>query len=113
VTRRRRRIRTICGSRVNSAAASVRKKSRDGLLLLSGQLDRTAGGTLLTGTDGDYVTNDQSADAARYDVPRPLAVPADHPQRDVRPVLDVRLRGCRRPSRVPARDGGARTNRCG
>jgi hypothetical protein len=43
---------------------------RDGLLLLSGQLDRTAGGTLLTGTDGDYVTNDQSADAARYDVPR-------------------------------------------
>ncbi|MBL8767392.1 MAG: DUF1549 domain-containing protein, partial [Planctomycetes bacterium] len=43
---------------------------RDGLLRASGQLDPTAGGSLLTGADGDYVTNDQSADAARYDVPR-------------------------------------------
>ena len=43
---------------------------RDALLASSGQLDRALGGTLLETGNGDYVTNDQSANGARYDVPR-------------------------------------------
>ena len=43
---------------------------RDALLAASGQLDRTLGGTLLSTGNGDYVTNDQSANGARYDLPR-------------------------------------------
>ncbi len=43
---------------------------RDSLLALSGALDRTLGGTLLETKDGEYVTNDQSSDRARYDTPR-------------------------------------------
>jgi len=43
---------------------------RDALLAASGQLDLTLGGTLLGTGNGDYVTNDQSANRARYDVPR-------------------------------------------
>jgi Protein of unknown function (DUF1553)/Protein of unknown function (DUF1549) len=40
---------------------------RDSLLAASGSLDRTMGGTLLASGDHDYVTNDQSGNAARYD----------------------------------------------
>jgi hypothetical protein len=40
---------------------------RDALLVASGALDRTLGGTLLDTRDGDYVTNDQSNEQARYD----------------------------------------------
>lgn len=43
---------------------------RDSALALSEELDWTMGGTLLMVGDGDYVTNDQSADAARYSSPR-------------------------------------------
>jgi hypothetical protein len=43
---------------------------RDALLASTGQLDRTLGGTLLSTNNGDYVTNDQSANGARYDLPR-------------------------------------------
>lgn len=43
---------------------------RDALLAATGQLDRTLGGTLLMTNNGDYVTNDQSANGARYDLPR-------------------------------------------
>ncbi len=43
---------------------------RDALLASSGQLDRALGGTLLGTGNGDYVTNDQSSNGARYDVPR-------------------------------------------
>lgn len=43
---------------------------RDALLASTGQLDRTLGGTLLATNNGDYVTNDQSANGARYDLPR-------------------------------------------
>ena len=43
---------------------------RDALLAASGQLERTLGGSLLGTGNGDYVTNDQSANGARYDVPR-------------------------------------------
>ena len=42
-----------------SAAGSMRQTS--------GALDTTMGGTLLGAGDHDYVTNDQSANAARYD----------------------------------------------
>jgi hypothetical protein len=43
---------------------------RDGILAVAGSLDRTRGGSLLGTRDRDYVTNDQSADQARYDAPR-------------------------------------------
>jgi hypothetical protein len=43
---------------------------RDSLLAVSGRLDLTLGGTLLTSGNRDYVTNDQSSDAANYDAPR-------------------------------------------
>ncbi|MBK7644286.1 MAG: PSD1 domain-containing protein [Planctomycetes bacterium] len=39
---------------------------RDSLLAASGRLDETIGGSLLPTKDGDYVTNDQSADAGQY-----------------------------------------------
>ncbi len=39
---------------------------RDSLLAASGRLDPALGGSLLPTKDGDYVTNDQSADAAQY-----------------------------------------------
>ena len=40
---------------------------RDAVLATSGSLDATMGGTLLGSGDHDYVTNDQSGNAARYD----------------------------------------------
>jgi hypothetical protein len=43
---------------------------RDAILAVAGTLDRTAGGTLLTTKDRDYVTNDQSANGAQYAAPR-------------------------------------------
>jgi cytochrome c553 len=43
---------------------------RDAILAVSGQLDLTMGGSLLTTADHDYVTNDQSADKAAYAAPR-------------------------------------------
>ena len=43
---------------------------RDAILLVAGSLDRTMGGTLLKSGNGDYVTNDQSGNAANYDAPR-------------------------------------------
>jgi hypothetical protein len=43
---------------------------RDAILLVAGTLDAKRGGTLLPTADRGYVTNDQSADAARYDAPR-------------------------------------------
>lgn len=43
---------------------------RDTLLFVSGTLDLTMGGSLLTNKNFDYVTNDQSANKAQYDAPR-------------------------------------------
>lgn len=43
---------------------------RDSLLAVAGKLDRTMGGSLLMIKDGEYVTNDQSRDQARYSAPR-------------------------------------------
>jgi hypothetical protein len=43
---------------------------RDALLFVSGKLDLSMGGSLLTTRDHDYVTNDQSGNAARYNVLR-------------------------------------------
>ncbi|TAJ18632.1 MAG: DUF1553 domain-containing protein [Planctomycetota bacterium] len=43
---------------------------RDRLLCAAGTLDRTLGGSLLGTPNGDYVTNDQSGNAARYEEPR-------------------------------------------
>lgn len=43
---------------------------RDSVLAVAGSLDRTMGGTLLGAGDHDYVTNDQSGNAARYDTLR-------------------------------------------
>ena len=43
---------------------------RDSLLAVSGRLELTLGGTLLSSGNRDYVTNDQSSDAANYDAPR-------------------------------------------
>jgi hypothetical protein len=43
---------------------------RDSVLATSGALDRAMGGTLLGSGDHDYVTNDQSGNAARYDTNR-------------------------------------------
>jgi hypothetical protein len=39
---------------------------RDALLAVGGTLDRAVGGSLLATGDGQYVTNDQSTDQARY-----------------------------------------------
>ena len=43
---------------------------RDSVLAVAGSLDATMGGSLLNVGDHDYVTNDQSGNAARYDSPR-------------------------------------------
>ncbi|MGE3175648.1 MAG: DUF1553 domain-containing protein [Planctomycetota bacterium] len=43
---------------------------RDAVLAVAGTLDRSVGGSLLQLDNRAYVTNDQSRDAARYDVPR-------------------------------------------
>jgi len=43
---------------------------RDSVLAVSGSLDRTMGGSLLTSGNFDYVTNDQSANGAQYGAPR-------------------------------------------
>ncbi len=43
---------------------------RDAILVVSGTLENRLGGTLLTSKDNDYVTNDQSGNAAQYDAPR-------------------------------------------
>jgi mono/diheme cytochrome c family protein len=43
---------------------------RDALLSVSGKLDLSVGGSLLTTRDHDYVTNDQSGNAANYNAPR-------------------------------------------
>jgi hypothetical protein len=43
---------------------------RDALLFTAGRLDPALGGSLLEIGNGEYVTNDQSKDAARYDSPR-------------------------------------------
>ena len=43
---------------------------RDAMLAVSGQLDKTLGGTFLGTNNRDYVTNDQSGNGARYDAPR-------------------------------------------
>jgi cytochrome c553 len=43
---------------------------RDSLLAVSGTLDETLGGTLLASKNGDYVTDDQSANAGQYSAPR-------------------------------------------
>ncbi|MBW3623514.1 MAG: DUF1553 domain-containing protein [Armatimonadetes bacterium] len=43
---------------------------RDAILAVSGKLDRTRGGSLLDTPNNDYVTNDQSRDAARYESAR-------------------------------------------
>ena len=43
---------------------------RDSILKISGNLDLTMGGSLLMTKNHDYVTNDQSANAAVYDSPR-------------------------------------------
>ena len=40
---------------------------RDSMLAIAGTLDRTAGGSLLTSGNFDYVTNDQSKTRTRYD----------------------------------------------
>jgi cytochrome c553 len=43
---------------------------RDSLLAVAGDLDTTMGGTLLTTNNHDYVTNDQSGNAAQYNAHR-------------------------------------------
>ena len=43
---------------------------RDSLLAVSGRLDPTLGGSLLSTPDNDYVTNDQSGNGANYNAPR-------------------------------------------
>ncbi|GAB4456837.1 MAG: hypothetical protein OHK0029_15430 [Armatimonadaceae bacterium] len=43
---------------------------RDAIHAVAGTLDLTMGGTLLGTRNGDYVTNDQSANAAQYNAPR-------------------------------------------
>jgi hypothetical protein len=43
---------------------------RDSVLAVSGALDTSMGGTLLSTGDHDYVTNDQSGNGARYDTNR-------------------------------------------
>ena len=43
---------------------------RDSLHFVAGTLDPTIGGTLLSTPNGDYVTNDQSGNAAQYEAPR-------------------------------------------
>ena len=43
---------------------------RDSILTVTGNLDRTMGGTLLKTPNFGYVTNDQSGNGAQYDAPR-------------------------------------------
>jgi mono/diheme cytochrome c family protein len=43
---------------------------RDAMLAVSGQLDETMGGSLLVSKNNDYVTNDQSGNAAQYNTRR-------------------------------------------
>ncbi len=43
---------------------------RDSLLFVAGKLDLKPGGSLLTTRNNDYVTNDQSGNAAQYNAPR-------------------------------------------
>jgi hypothetical protein len=43
---------------------------RDALHFVAGTLDASLGGSLLTAKNGEYVTNDQSANKAQYDAPR-------------------------------------------
>jgi hypothetical protein len=43
---------------------------RDSILFVAGKLDTTMYGSLLATKDNDYVTNDQSGNGARYDLPR-------------------------------------------
>ncbi len=43
---------------------------RDTIHFVAGTLDTSLGGTLLGTKNGDYVTNDQSGNGARYDAPR-------------------------------------------
>jgi hypothetical protein len=43
---------------------------RDSMLFVSGELDRTMGGSLLKTPDYGYVTNDQSGNDAQYNAPR-------------------------------------------
>ncbi len=43
---------------------------RDAMLFVSGKLDMTIGGSLLTTPNNDYVTNDQSGNGAGYNAPR-------------------------------------------
>jgi hypothetical protein len=43
---------------------------RDAILAVSGSLDRTLGGSLLASANNEYVTNDQSTNAAQYNAPR-------------------------------------------
>ncbi|MFM7320595.1 MAG: DUF1553 domain-containing protein, partial [Armatimonadota bacterium] len=43
---------------------------RDSLHFVAGTLDPAVGGNLLPTRNGDYVTNDQSGNAAQYDLPR-------------------------------------------
>ena len=43
---------------------------RDSLLFVAGKLDLKQGGSLLTTRNNDYVTNDQSGNAAQYNAPR-------------------------------------------
>ena len=43
---------------------------RDSVLAVSGSLDRTMGGSLLSSGNFEYVTNDQSANGAQYGAPR-------------------------------------------
>ncbi|MGA1467171.1 MAG: DUF1553 domain-containing protein [Phycisphaerales bacterium] len=43
---------------------------RDAMLATSGELDRAMGGSLLSVGNFEYVTNDQSGNAANYDAPR-------------------------------------------
>ncbi len=43
---------------------------RDSLLAMSGKLDLTIGGSVMTTKNHDYVTNDQSGNAGQYDSPR-------------------------------------------
>ena len=43
---------------------------RDAILAVSGKLDQSLGGTLMTTPDNGYVTNDQSGNAEQYNSPR-------------------------------------------
>ncbi len=55
--------------RAHRRRASV-EQIRDGMLFVSGNLDRTTGGSQLKTENIGYVTNDQSGNGAQYDSPR-------------------------------------------